>query len=149
MRPDVRRHVDIGHQDKTFSQVSRIDANGILHVTAKDKATNKEQSIRIEASTGLTDAEIKRMRDEAAANAEEDRKAKEMVDKLNAADSLIFQTEKQMKEYQKIQDELQPRPPENGPQEMGRERPGGRGGMGGGRGGGGWGGMGGGMPPGM
>ena len=60
-----------------------------------------------------------------------------------------FLTEKQMREYQKIQDELQPRPPENGQQGMGRERPGGRGGMGGGRGGGGWGGMGGGMPPGM
>jgi len=58
-------------------------------------------------------------------------------------------TEKQMREYQKMQDELQPRSPENGPQEMGRERPGGRGGMGGGTGGGGWGGMGGGMPPGM
>ena len=76
-----------------------IDANGILHVTAKDKATNKEQSIRIEASTGLTDAEIKRMRDEAAANAESDKLAKEKVEKLNHADSLIFQTEKQLKEF--------------------------------------------------
>ena len=76
-----------------------IDANGILHVTAKDKATNKEQSIRIEASTGLTDEEIRRMRDEAAANAESDKLAKERVEKLNHADSLIFQTEKQLKEF--------------------------------------------------
>ena len=76
-----------------------IDANGILHVTAKDKATNKEQSIRIEASTGLTDAEIRRMRDEAAANAESDKLAKEKVEKLNHCDSLIFQTEKQLKEF--------------------------------------------------
>jgi molecular chaperone DnaK len=76
-----------------------IDANGILHVTAKDKATNKEQSIRIEATTGLTDEEIRRMRDEAAANAESDKQAKEKVEKLNHADSLIFQTEKQLKEF--------------------------------------------------
>ena len=69
-----------------------IDANGILHVTAKDKATNKEQSIRIEATTGLTDEEIRRMRDEAAANAESDKLAKEKVEKLNHADTLIFQT---------------------------------------------------------
>ncbi|GHT61657.1 chaperone protein DnaK [Bacteroidia bacterium] len=75
-----------------------IDANGILHVTAKDKATGKEQSIRIEASSGLSDAEIKRMKDEAAANAESDKKEKERIDKLNQADSLIFQTEKQLKE---------------------------------------------------
>ena len=75
-----------------------IDANGILHVTAKDKATNKEQSIRIEASSGLSDDEIKRMKEEAAANAESDKQAKEEVEKLNHADSLIFQTEKQMKE---------------------------------------------------
>ncbi len=75
-----------------------IDANGILHVHAKDKATNKEQSIRIEASSGLSDAEIKRMRDEAAANAEADAKEKEKIDKLNHADSLIFQTEKQLSE---------------------------------------------------
>ncbi|MCE1198260.1 MAG: molecular chaperone DnaK [Marinilabiliales bacterium] len=75
-----------------------IDANGILHVTAKDKATNKEQSIRIEASSGLSDDEIKRMKEEAAANAESDRVAKEQVEKLNHADSLIFQTEKQLKE---------------------------------------------------
>jgi molecular chaperone DnaK len=75
-----------------------IDANGILHVGAKDKATGKEQSIRIEASSGLTDAEIKRMKDEAAANAESDAKEKEKIDKLNHADSLIFQTEKQLTE---------------------------------------------------
>lgn len=76
-----------------------IDANGILHVTAKDKATGKSQNIRIEASSGLTDAEIQKMKDEAAANAETDRKAKEEIDKLNSADALIFSTEKQLKEY--------------------------------------------------
>jgi len=76
-----------------------IDANGILHVTAKDKATSKSQSIRIEASSGLSDAEIKRMRDEAAANEASDKAAREKVDKLNQADSLIFQTEKQLKEF--------------------------------------------------
>jgi len=75
-----------------------IDANGILHVAAKDKATGKEQSIRIEASSGLTDAEIKRMKDEAAVNAEADAKEKERIEKLNHADSLIFQTEKQLTE---------------------------------------------------
>lgn len=75
-----------------------IDANGILHVSAKDKATGKQQSIRIEASSGLSDAEIKRMKDEAAANAEADAKEKERIDKLNHADSLIFQTEKQLTE---------------------------------------------------
>ena len=73
-----------------------IDANGILNVTAKDKATGKEQSIRIEASSGLTDAEIKRMKDEAAANAEADKKEKERIDKLNQADAIVFQTEKQL-----------------------------------------------------
>ena len=76
-----------------------IDANGILHVTAKDKGTGKEQKIRIEASSGLTDDEIKRMREEAKANEETDKKARETVDKFNAADSLIFQTEKQLKEF--------------------------------------------------
>ena len=75
-----------------------IDANGILHVTAKDKATGKEQSIRIEASSGLTDDEIKKMKAEAEANAEADKKAKEKIDKMNGADSLIFQTEKQLKD---------------------------------------------------
>ncbi len=76
-----------------------IDANGILNVSAKDKATGKSQQIRIEASSGLNDQEIKRMKDEAAANAETDRIAKEQVDKVNAADSMIFTTEKQLKEY--------------------------------------------------
>src|SRR5258706_782386 len=76
-----------------------IDANGILHVTAKDKGTGKSQNIRIEASSGLSDDEIKRMKHEAEANAETDRKAKEEIDKLNHADSLIFQTEKQLTEY--------------------------------------------------
>jgi molecular chaperone DnaK len=76
-----------------------IDANGILHVTARDKGTGKEQKIRIEASSGLSDAEIKRMKDEAAQNAETDRKVKEEADKVNQADSTIFQSEKQLKEY--------------------------------------------------
>ncbi|WP_162053493.1 molecular chaperone DnaK [Pontibacter pamirensis] len=76
-----------------------IDANGILHVTAKDKATGKEQKIRIEASSGLSDQEIEKMRQEAEANAEADKKAKEEIEKLNSADSMIFQTEKQLKEY--------------------------------------------------
>jgi molecular chaperone DnaK len=75
-----------------------IDANGILKVSAKDKATGKEQSIRIEASSGLSDDEIKRMKAEAEANAEADKKEKERVDKLNQADGMIFQTEKQLKE---------------------------------------------------
>ncbi len=75
-----------------------IDANGILNVTAKDKATGKEQSIRIEASSGLTDAEIKRMKEEAEANAASDAKEKERIDKLNQADAIIFQTEKQLSE---------------------------------------------------
>ena len=75
-----------------------IDANGILNVSAKDKATGKEQSIRIEASSGLTDAEIKRMKEEAEANAAADAKEKERVDKLNQADAIIFQTEKQLRE---------------------------------------------------
>ncbi|TAG55276.1 MAG: molecular chaperone DnaK [Cytophagales bacterium] len=76
-----------------------IDANGILNVSAKDKGTNKEQKIRIEASSGLSDADIKRMRDEAKANESSDKAEREKVDKLNAADSLIFTTEKQLKEY--------------------------------------------------
>ena len=76
-----------------------IDANGILNVTAKDKATGKEQKIRIEASSGLSEDEIKRMKDEAAANAEADKKEREKIDKLNQADSIIFQTEKQLKEF--------------------------------------------------
>ncbi|MDR1592473.1 MAG: molecular chaperone DnaK [Prevotellaceae bacterium] len=76
-----------------------IDANGILKVSAKDKATGKEQSVRIEASSGLSDAEIKRMKAEAEANADSDKREKERIDKLNQADSLIFQTEKQLKEF--------------------------------------------------
>jgi molecular chaperone DnaK len=76
-----------------------IDANGILHVSAKDKGTGKEQKIRIEASSGLTDAEIQKMKQEAQANADSDKKEKERVEKINQADSLIFQTEKQLKEY--------------------------------------------------
>ncbi len=76
-----------------------IDANGIINVTAKDKATNKEQSIRIEASSGLSDEEIEKMKKEAEANAEKDKAAKEAVDVVNQADSLIFQTEKNLKEF--------------------------------------------------
>ncbi len=76
-----------------------IDANGILHVSAKDKGTGKEQKIRIEASSGLTDEEIEKMKKEAEANAEADKTEKEKVEKINSADSLIFQTEKQLKEY--------------------------------------------------
>ncbi|AYA37033.1 molecular chaperone DnaK [Hymenobacter oligotrophus] len=76
-----------------------IDANGILHVTAKDKGTGKEQKIRIEASSGLSDADIERMRQEAQANADADKAERERIDKLNQADSMIFQTEKQLKEY--------------------------------------------------
>ncbi|NNF01220.1 MAG: molecular chaperone DnaK, partial [Bacteroidia bacterium] len=76
-----------------------IDANGILNVAAKDKATGKSQNIRIEASSGLTDEEIKRMKTEAEANAETDKAAKEEVEKVNNADSMIFQTEKQLSEY--------------------------------------------------
>ncbi|MDD2424952.1 MAG: molecular chaperone DnaK [Bacteroidales bacterium] len=76
-----------------------IDANGILNVSAKDKGTGKEQKIRIEASSGLTDAEIKRMKDEAKANEAADKAERERVDKVNAADAMVFQTEKNLKEY--------------------------------------------------
>ncbi len=76
-----------------------IDANGIIQVSAKDQGTGKEQQIRIEASSGLTDEEIEKMRAEAAANADSDKAEKEKVEKLNAADSLIFSTEKQLKEF--------------------------------------------------
>ncbi|MCK4700680.1 MAG: Hsp70 family protein, partial [Bacteroidales bacterium] len=76
-----------------------IDANGILNVSAKDKGTGKEQRIRIEASSGLTEEEITKMKEEAQANAESDKKIKDKTDKINAADSLIFQTEKQLKEF--------------------------------------------------
>jgi len=76
-----------------------LDANGILNVSAKDKGTGKEQNIRIEASTGLSDEEIAKMKAEAEANADADKAAKERIDQLNAADSLVFQSEKQLKEY--------------------------------------------------
>jgi molecular chaperone DnaK len=76
-----------------------IDANGILNVSAKDKATGKSHNIRIEAKSGLSDAEIKKMKADAEANAESDKKAKEEIEKINSADSMIFQTEKQLKEF--------------------------------------------------
>ncbi len=76
-----------------------IDANGLIHVTALDKATNKSQDIRIEASSGLTEKEIEKMKKEAEANADADKKTKEQVDTLNNADAMIFQTEKQLKEF--------------------------------------------------
>jgi len=83
-----------------------IDANGIIKVSATDKATGKSQDIRIEASSGLTEEEIEKMKKEAEANAESDKQAKEKVDKLNEADSMIFQTEKQLKEFgDKISDD--------------------------------------------
>ena len=76
-----------------------IDANGIINVSAKDKATGKEQNIRIEASSGLSEADIEKMKQEAEANADEDNKKKEQAETVNEADSLIFQTEKQLEEY--------------------------------------------------
>jgi molecular chaperone DnaK len=76
-----------------------IDANGILHVSAKDQGTGKEQKIRIEASSGLTDAEIQKMKQEAQAHADDDKLAKEKIEKVNQADSMIFQSEKQLKEF--------------------------------------------------
>ena len=76
-----------------------IDANGIIQVTALDKATNKSQDIRIEASSGLTEEEIEKMKKEAEANAESDKKLKEEADTLNSADTMIFQTESQLKEF--------------------------------------------------
>jgi molecular chaperone DnaK len=76
-----------------------IDANGILNVAARDKATSKSQQIRIEASSGLSEADIRKMKDEAQMNADADKRIKEEIDKLNTADSLIFQTEKQLKEF--------------------------------------------------
>jgi molecular chaperone DnaK len=83
-----------------------IDANGIIKVSATDKATNKSQDIRIEASSGLTEEEIEKMKQDAEANAEADAKAKETADKLNSADAMIFQTEKQLKEFgDKLSDE--------------------------------------------
>jgi len=83
-----------------------IDANGIIHVTAGDKATGKTQDIRIEASSGLTEEEIKKMKADAEANAEADKLAKEKAEKLNAADAMIFQTESQLKEFgEKLSDD--------------------------------------------
>ncbi|MBC8464572.1 MAG: molecular chaperone DnaK [Bacteroidetes bacterium] len=83
-----------------------IDANGILNVSAKDKATGKEQNIKIEASSGLSDEEIEKMKQEAEANAEADKTAKETADKINGADGMIFQTEKQLKEFgEKLSDD--------------------------------------------
>jgi len=83
-----------------------IDANGILNVSAKDKATGKEQNIKIEASSGLSDQEIEKMKQEAEANADADKKVKETADKINAADGMIFQTEKQLKEFgEKLSDD--------------------------------------------
>jgi molecular chaperone DnaK len=76
-----------------------IDANGILHVTAKDKGTGKEQKIRIEAGSGLSKEEVEKMKAEARANESTDKAAREKIDKINQADSLIFQTEKQLKEF--------------------------------------------------
>ena len=76
-----------------------IDANGIMNISAKDKSTGKEQSIKIEASSGLSDEEIEKMKAEAEANADADKKKKEEVELINKADSLIFQTERQLKEY--------------------------------------------------
>ncbi|GAA0871863.1 molecular chaperone DnaK [Gangjinia marincola] len=90
-----------------------IDANGIINVSAKDKGTNKEQNIRIEASSGLTEEEIEKMKKEAEANAEADKAAKETADKLNEADAMIFQTEKQLAEFGDKLSEDKKKPIEN------------------------------------
>jgi molecular chaperone DnaK len=83
-----------------------IDANGLIHVTAADKATGKTQDIRIEASSGLTEEEIEKMKKEAELNAESDKKVKEEVDTLNSADAMVFQTESQLKEFgEKLSDD--------------------------------------------
>jgi len=83
-----------------------IDANGIIHVAAKDKGTGKEHNIRIEASSGLTDEEIQKMKADAEANADADKNAKETAEKINGADAMIFQTEKQLKEFgEKLSDD--------------------------------------------
>ena len=95
-----------------------IDANGIIKVTATDKATNKTQDIRIEASSGLTDEEIEKMKAEAEANAEADKKAREKADKLNEADSMIFQTEKQLKEFGEKLSEDKKKPIEDALEEL-------------------------------
>ncbi len=95
-----------------------IDANGIMHVSAKDKATGKEQSIRIEASSGLSEEEIEKMKNEAEENAKQDQEEKEKIEKLNKADSLIFQTEKQLSDYgDKLPDEKK-KPIEDALQEL-------------------------------
>ena len=95
-----------------------IDANGIIKVTATDKATNKTQDIRIEASSGLTDEEIEKMKAEAEANAEADKQAREKADKLNEADSMIFQTEKQLKEFGEKLSEDKKKPIEDALEEL-------------------------------
>ena len=95
-----------------------IDANGILNVSAKDKATGKEQSIRIEASSGLSKEEIEKMKKEAEANADADKQAKEKVDKLNEADAMVFQTEKQLKEFGDKLSEDKKKPVENALEEL-------------------------------
>ena len=103
---DVERHGILegclrGHRARDVPQIEvtfDIDANGILKVSAKDKATGKEQAIRIEASSGLSKEEIEKMKAEAEANAEADKKEREKIDKLNQADSMIFSTENQLKE---------------------------------------------------
>ena len=95
-----------------------IDANGIIHVTATDKATNKTQDIRIEASSGLTDEEIEKMKAEAETNAEADKIAREKADKLNEADGMIFQTEKQLKEFGEKLSEDKKKPIEDALEEL-------------------------------
>ena len=95
-----------------------IDANGIIKVTAADKATGKTQDIRIEASSGLTEEEIEKMKQEAEANAEADKKAKEEVDKLNSADQMIFQTESQLKEFSEKLSEDKKKPIEEALEEL-------------------------------
>ncbi|WP_259285672.1 molecular chaperone DnaK [Candidatus Karelsulcia muelleri] len=96
--------IDIAPAPRGIPQIEvtfDIDANGILNVSAKDKSTGKEQSIRIQASSGLSKNEIERMKKEAQENADKDNKRKEEIEKINSADSIIFQTEKQLKEYGK------------------------------------------------
>ena len=95
-----------------------IDANGIIKVSALDKATNKSQDIRIEASSGLTEEEIEKMKKEAEANADADKKSKEEADKVNSADQMIFQTEKQLKEFGDKLSEDKKKPVENALEEL-------------------------------
>ena len=100
LEPQLAKVLELQKQHNAFvATLFDVDANGILNVTAKDKGTGKEQKIRIEASSGLSDEEIKKMKEEAEANAESDKAAKEEADKINAADALVFSTEKQLKEY--------------------------------------------------